>query len=194
MKEADGSVEVFSVPYASVAQLLRPGMTRYALSAGKVDDSALRNKPMLYQATWQHGINNLLTGYTGVTGFDDYQAFLVGTGMNTGIGALSFDVTHSRLKSDAHDDSGQSYRAMSVVNLKNSDAVKRLIFETITKLNSDNAEEKNHFDFYFTEISAQQHLCIKSNSVKQHKQYNEKNGGAEPGQRHANSKKTLNRL
>lgn len=31
--------------------------------------------------------------------------------MNTGIGALSFDVTHSRLKSDAHDDSGQSYRA-----------------------------------------------------------------------------------
>ncbi|MDR0176331.1 fimbria/pilus outer membrane usher protein, partial [Enterobacter sichuanensis] len=64
-----------------------------------------------YQATWQHGINNLLTGYTGVTGFDDYQAFLVGTGMNTGIGALSFDVTHSRLKSDAHDDSGQSYRA-----------------------------------------------------------------------------------
>jgi outer membrane usher protein len=31
-----------------------------------------------------------VTGYTGVTGFDDYQAFLVGTGMNTGIGALSF--------------------------------------------------------------------------------------------------------
>jgi outer membrane usher protein len=31
------------------------------------------------QGTWQHGINNLLTGYTGVTGFDDYQAFL-GTG------------------------------------------------------------------------------------------------------------------
>ena len=27
VKEADGSVEVFSVPYASVAQLLRPGMT-----------------------------------------------------------------------------------------------------------------------------------------------------------------------
>ena len=111
VKEADGSVEVFSVPYASVAQLLRPGMTRYALSAGKVDDSSLRNKPMLYQGTWQHGLNNLFTGYTGVTGFDDYQAFLLGTGMNTGIGALSFDVTHSRLKSDTLDEHGQSYRA-----------------------------------------------------------------------------------
>lgn len=92
VKEADGSVQVFSVPYASVAQLLRPGMTRYALSAGKVDDSSLRNKPMLYQATWQQGLNNLFTGYAGVTGFDDYQAFLLGTGMNTGVGALSFDV------------------------------------------------------------------------------------------------------
>ncbi len=30
-------------------------MTRYALSAGKVDDSALRNKPMLYQATGSTG-------------------------------------------------------------------------------------------------------------------------------------------
>ncbi len=30
-------------------------MTRYALSAGKVDDNSLRNKPMLYQghlAAW----------------------------------------------------------------------------------------------------------------------------------------------
>jgi outer membrane usher protein len=68
VKEADGSVQVFSVPYASVAQLLRPGMTRYALSAGKVDDNSLRNKPMLYQATWQRGLNNMFTGYTGVTG------------------------------------------------------------------------------------------------------------------------------
>lgn len=111
VKEADGSVQVFSVPYASVTQLLRPGMTRYAFSAGKVDDSALRNRPLLYQATWQQGLNNLFTGYAGVTGFDDYQAFLLGTGMNTGIGALSFDVSQSRLKSGALDDSGQSYRA-----------------------------------------------------------------------------------
>lgn len=66
---------------------------------------------MLYQGTFQHGLNNLFTGYTGVTGFDDYQAFLLGTGMNTGIGALSFDVTHSRLKSDTLDEQGQSYRA-----------------------------------------------------------------------------------
>lgn len=112
VKEADGTVQVFSVPYASVAQLLRPGMTRYAVSAGKVDDSNLRNKPMMYEATWQRGLNNLFTAYTGVTGFDDYQAFLLGTGVNTGIGALSFDITQSRLKlNNSGDKHGQSYRA-----------------------------------------------------------------------------------
>ncbi|EGI25824.1 outer membrane usher protein MrkC [Escherichia coli TA206] len=111
VKEADGTVNVFSVPYASVTQLLRPGMTRYAFSAGKADDDFLRHKPVLWQATWQHGLSNMFTGYTGVTGFNDYQAFLLGTGMNTGIGALSFDVTHSRLKSDMLDESGQSWRA-----------------------------------------------------------------------------------
>ncbi|AFJ45175.1 fimbria/pilus outer membrane usher protein [Shimwellia blattae] len=111
VKEADGSTQVFSVPYASVAQLLRPGMTRYALSAGKVDSNNLRNKPVLWQGTWQHGLNNMFTLYTGTTGFNDYQAFLLGTGMNTGIGALSFDITQSQLKLDSGTKRGQSYRA-----------------------------------------------------------------------------------
>ena len=52
-------LQVFSVPYASVAQLLRPGMTRYALSAGKVDDNSLRNKPHALPGTFQRGLNNL---------------------------------------------------------------------------------------------------------------------------------------
>ena len=111
VKEADGTTHVFSVPYASVAQLLRPGMTRYALSAGKVDSNNLRNKPMLWQGTWQHGLNNMFTLYTGGTGFDDYQSLLLGMGMNTGFGALSFDLTQSRLKLDSGDKHGQSYRA-----------------------------------------------------------------------------------
>ncbi len=51
-----------------------------------------------------------MTGYTGVTGFDDYQAFGGDRDEHRHRRAL-FDVTHSRLKSDAHDDSGQSYRA-----------------------------------------------------------------------------------
>ncbi len=36
------------------------------------------------QGTIQHGLNNTFTLYGGVTAFDDYQAYLVGTGVNTG--------------------------------------------------------------------------------------------------------------
>lgn len=110
VREADGSVQTFNVPYSSVTQLLRPGMMRYAVSAGKADSDALRNKPAVYQGTYQYGFHNLFTGYAGVTGFDDYQAFLLGTGVNTGIGALSFDMTQSRLKLKNEDKSGQSFR------------------------------------------------------------------------------------
>lgn len=112
VKESDGSEQIFSVPYSSVAQLLRPGMSRFSLSAGKADDDILsNNKPVIYQATWQEGINNYFTGYSGITGFNDYQALILGSAMNTSLGALSFDVTHSRLNSDDLNESGNSYRA-----------------------------------------------------------------------------------
>ncbi|EMH4101235.1 fimbria/pilus outer membrane usher protein [Escherichia coli] len=110
VKEADGSEQIFIVPYSSVAQLLRPGMMRYAFSVGKADADDLRNKPAVLQGTYQYGFNNLFTGYAGITGFDDYQAFLLGSGINTGIGALSFDMTQSRLKFRDEDKSGQSFR------------------------------------------------------------------------------------
>ncbi|NHX33298.1 fimbria/pilus outer membrane usher protein, partial [Escherichia coli] len=37
VKEADGSETNFSVPYSSLAQLLRPGFTRYQIAGGKSD-------------------------------------------------------------------------------------------------------------------------------------------------------------
>lgn len=109
VKEVDGLVEVFSVFYVFVVQLLCLGMICYVFFVGKVDDSVLCNKLMFYQVIWQYGINNLLIGYIGVIGFDDYQVFLVGIGMNIGIGVFFFDVIYLWLKSDVYDDLGQSY-------------------------------------------------------------------------------------
>lgn len=111
VEESDGTEQVFSVPYSSVAQLLRPGMSRFNISAGKADDDMLNNnKPVIYQATWQQGINNYFTGYSGITGFNNYQALMLGSAMNTKLGAFSLDVTHSRLNSGSLNESGNSYR------------------------------------------------------------------------------------
>ncbi|HGN2078868.1 TPA: fimbria/pilus outer membrane usher protein [Providencia stuartii] len=110
VKEADGSESTFSVPYSSLAQLLRPGFTRYQVAAGKSDTDGLHHRPYIMQGTIQHGLNNTFSLYGGVTAFDDYQAYLVGTGINTGIGALALDVTQSRTALKHRTDNGQSYR------------------------------------------------------------------------------------
>lgn len=101
VREADGSEQYFRVPYASVAQLLRPGSSRYALTAGKLRSNTLRDEPMLYQATWQHGITNNLTGYAGMQFSPNYYALQIGTAVGLPIGAVSFDVTHARTRLEA---------------------------------------------------------------------------------------------
>lgn len=112
--EADGSVQNFQVPYASVTQLLRPGSHKFDVVAGRLHSQGISIDPGLYQATYQRGITNDLTGYGGIQGSDaDYYALQVGAAFSTLIGAVSADVTqaHLHLKSaDNGASSGQSYR------------------------------------------------------------------------------------
>lgn len=112
VEEADGSVRTFNVPFSSVVQMLRPGISRWDISVGEINQQGLGANPGLVQATLYHGLNNLFTGYSGVQATDNhYLAGLLGIAMNTGIGAFALDVTHSQV--DVPDDgrySGQSYR------------------------------------------------------------------------------------
>lgn len=93
--EADGRVRAFSVPYASVAQLLRPGITRFDISAGQLRDTYLVHQPVVAQVTLQHGFSNLLTGYAGIVASQGYAAALAGSAINTGYGAVAFDITQA---------------------------------------------------------------------------------------------------
>ncbi len=109
--EANGQVTTFSVPYASVAQLLRPGITRFDIAVGELRDATINDKPAVVQATVQHGFNNLLTGYAGLVGSQGYAAALIGAAIDTRYGALAVDLTQA----DAHipgysTQSGQSMR------------------------------------------------------------------------------------
>ena len=111
--EADGSSQNFQVPYASVTQLLRPGMHHYDVVVGKLDDSSLSTKPALYQATYQRGLSNWLTGYTGLQGSQDYYSLQLGAAVSTPVGAFAADVTQARthLRTESMGtQSGQSYQ------------------------------------------------------------------------------------
>jgi outer membrane usher protein len=109
--EADGTQNAFTVPYASVVQLLRPGVWRYSLTAGEVQQPSLSGTERFVQGTLQHGFNNYLTGYSGAVDAQHYRAGLLGIALNTVFGAVAADVTQAQASlTDSYSSSGQSLR------------------------------------------------------------------------------------
>jgi outer membrane usher protein len=98
VREADGSESTFSVPYTPMTQLLRPGSHRYEMTAGKLRNSNIKNKPELYQFTYQRGLTNRITGYGGLQVNQDYYAVQLGAALGSSIGAWAFDITQSKTK------------------------------------------------------------------------------------------------
>lgn len=96
--EADGSQHFFDVPYASVAQLLRPGTSRYSATAGRLRGDYLRARPAFSEVTYQRGLTNSLTGSGGMQATSFYQAMQAGLAVGTPFGAVSFDTTWSQTR------------------------------------------------------------------------------------------------
>jgi len=93
--EADGSVQVSKVPYAAAVNALRPGITRYRVTAGQLRDSQLHSRPALFQGTVQHGFTNAITGYGGLLVARGYRALVAGAALNTEWGAFGVDLTRT---------------------------------------------------------------------------------------------------
>ncbi|WP_200811060.1 fimbria/pilus outer membrane usher protein [Pseudogulbenkiania subflava] len=93
--EADGSVRISKVPYAAAVNSLRPGLTRYQITAGQYRNAIIGSAPAMLQATVQRGFTNTLTGYGGLLAAQDYSAAALGTALNTPLGAVGMDVTQS---------------------------------------------------------------------------------------------------
>ncbi|WP_277761066.1 fimbria/pilus outer membrane usher protein [Pseudomonas sp. A34-9] len=110
VREADGREQSFTVPFSAVPNMLKEGISKYSLVAGKVNQTNTDYNPGFMQGTLQYGFNNLLTGYAGTTLSNDYRAYLVGSGLNLPIGAVSVDVTQSNTQLKNQSKSGQSVR------------------------------------------------------------------------------------
>jgi len=109
--EADGSVHVSRVPYAAAVNAVRPGVSRYSVTAGQYRSTGVGATPLMLQGTVQHGFTNLITGYGGVLAAQDYMSAVIGAALNTDYGAFGADITHAtaRLPSGSSR-SGQSMR------------------------------------------------------------------------------------
>jgi len=98
--EADGRRRAFKVPFGSVPQMLRQGVSRYALTAGQVRSAQLLDDPWMLQGTYQRGLSNRFTVYGGSALGKGYGSVLYGVGLATPLGAFAVDVTHARTEFD----------------------------------------------------------------------------------------------
>lgn len=110
--ESDGSITRYSVPFATTPGLIRVDNTRYTATVGQLRESQQSDKPLLGQATVQHGLTNQLSVYSGMSLMQGYNAELLGAGLNTPIGAFSLDMTYSSLQGSSRTLQGQSWRAI----------------------------------------------------------------------------------
>ena len=114
--ESDGRIQKFIVPYAAVAQMLRPGLGRFALLAGQLRDNNTMQPVRFGMASYQRGINNDLSLYGGTELARGFQAVVLGSAVNTPLGALALDITYSQASqmnsqyAGAPSLDGQSYR------------------------------------------------------------------------------------
>ncbi|EAP9194828.1 TPA: outer membrane usher protein [Salmonella enterica subsp. enterica serovar Panama] len=94
--EADGREQHFSVPFSSVSQLLREDSLRWEVALGQLDQDGLYHSPDIATASVYYGLTDKLTTYAGFQSTDqDYEAFLLGSAVNTALGAFAFDATQS---------------------------------------------------------------------------------------------------
>ena len=92
--EADGSVSSFSVPFASVPESMRPGLSRYSFTLGQARQYG-DGDDLFADFTYQRGMSNALTANLGLRVADDYLAMLGGGVLATRFGAFGLNSTYS---------------------------------------------------------------------------------------------------
>ena len=120
VKESDGSINSYSVPYSTVPVLQREGRVKYALTAAEYRSSSDQlDEVNFVQGSLIWGLSHGFTLYSGSQITNNYHSLAFGTGLNMGeLGAISADVTHA--KSTLADDSthsGQSIRFLYAKSL-----------------------------------------------------------------------------
>lgn len=97
VRESDGQIQVFTVPYQTPAIALREGYMKYNIMAGQYRPARGGiGKALIGQATLEYGLPWNLTAYGGFQGAKHYKAVTAGMGLSLGDwGSISLDGTEA---------------------------------------------------------------------------------------------------
>lgn len=98
IQEADGRVRQYVQPFASVPMMVRENQLKYGLTAGKYDNSSMRQDAFI-QAEFLFGALNSTTIYGGMLHAEPYQHTVAGIGQGLGmLGSVSGDYQISNVR------------------------------------------------------------------------------------------------
>ncbi len=110
VKNSGGKTERFVVPFATMADMMRPGSDDYHFNIGEVHQEGNDEHPLFAQGTYIRGINNYWTLFGGLTGSSDYRSYLLGSAVSLPyIGSVSANVEQSFYDLNGHKKSGEKY-------------------------------------------------------------------------------------
>lgn len=92
--EANGSVNTFTVPYASLPESVRQGLFKYTAVLGR--SRYVGNDDLFGETTVQYGLSNAITANFGLRAAQGYIASVFGAVYATRFGAFGLDSTFSR--------------------------------------------------------------------------------------------------
>ncbi|KNC06504.1 outer membrane usher protein [Klebsiella sp. RIT-PI-d] len=121
VKESDGTLHSYVVPYSAVPTLQREGRMKYAATLAKYRDNSSQKKEVNFaQATLLWGLPHGFTLYGGTQLANNYTAAALGSGVNLGdLGALSADITQANSTLvDGSSHQGQSVRVLYAKSLE----------------------------------------------------------------------------
>lgn len=109
--EADGRRRLFTQAYSSLPIMVPHGSLRYSATLGQYDrlDHGYE-QPTFTSGSLVYGLTDRVSGFSGLQLAEDYRAANVGAGVNTGVGAVSVDLTQSRSVQPDAEHTGQSVR------------------------------------------------------------------------------------
>lgn len=96
VKEANGSVKRFTVPFSAVSESLRPGQSKYNVAMGETRDT--QTKTFFSDLVYQLGITNNITLNVGSRIADNYVALASGGVVSNSLGAFGIDTVYTNTR------------------------------------------------------------------------------------------------
>ncbi|WP_058913383.1 fimbria/pilus outer membrane usher protein [Entomohabitans teleogrylli] len=102
VRNSGGLTERFTVPFATMSTMLRPGSSDFRVNVGKVYASGYGERPWFGQADYSRGINNYWTWFNGLTVSQNYYALLMGSAVSfPWMGSMTASVEQTRWRDES---------------------------------------------------------------------------------------------